>query len=119
MSVENLVCHPLPAEDMYGKRMTVKIAPQSIFMNENNLLWSKKRSAALDKHLKSSSQVDFEESKVVCKVHKEVEQLRACIPKHERIGQLGINSIHDYTDDDSVLFWSHHQIELGRYGPFR
>jgi hypothetical protein len=81
-------------------------------------LWSKKRSDAYDKRQKDSHD-DFNEHNISCPVHEEVRSLRSRIPERERIGQLAINSIEDYVDDDTVSFWSNDKIELGRYGPFR
>jgi hypothetical protein len=120
LSVEQLLRHPLPAVDHNGKRMTVTITPKSLHLNENNHLWSKKRSSAYDKHSKKTPHHDFDENNVFCDVHQEVQRLRSNIPERERIGYLGVNSIEDYVDDDSISFWNENlMIELGRYGPFR
>ena len=85
---------------------------------ESNLM-SKKRSAALDKHNQNNPNDEFNEAKVSCPVHEEVQSLRSRLPTNARIGLLGINSIGDYVDDDNLTFWSNDKIELGRYGPFR
>lgn len=99
--------------------MTVTISPNSVHLNENNVLWSKQRSAAYDAHIKQNPQQHFDENGVACSIHDEVKELRSSVPHTERIGQLGINSLFDYVDDDTTSFWSRHLIELGRYGPFR
>ncbi|KAL3803491.1 hypothetical protein HJC23_014039 [Cyclotella cryptica] len=114
-----LLCHQLTAITQEGKRMTVTISPDSVHLNENNVLWSKQRSAAYDTHIRQDPHVDFDENSVACSVHDEVKTLRSYVPYAERIGQLGINSLSDYVDDDTTSFWSRHLVELGRYGPFR
>ncbi|KAL7521142.1 hypothetical protein ACHAWX_005840 [Stephanocyclus meneghinianus] len=111
--------HQLSAVTQQGKRMTVTISPNSVHLNENNVLWSKQRSAAYDAHIKQNPKQHFDENGVACSIHDEVQELRSSVPHTERIGQLGINSLFDYVDDDTTSFWSRHLIELGRYGPFR
>jgi hypothetical protein len=119
VEIEDLVRNPLPAIDHTGKRMTVTITPKSVHLNENNHLWTTKRFLAYDKNIKKNPDQDFNLD-VDCNIHDEVRALRASIPDHERIGNLGINSILDYIDEESnTPFWSHNHIELGRYGPFR
>lgn len=94
--------------------MSVTVAPNSLLPNENNPLWSKARSKAYDKHRKKYPDSLFDENSVKCSVHSEVQSLKSQIPKDKRIGLLGINSISDYVNDDSVSFWSSNLFELGR-----
>ena len=119
MQLDSLIHQSLSAMDQFNNRMTVQVSPNSLFPNENNHLITKKRSAAYDKQLKKNALCDFNEDKATCSVHNEVQKLRSNIPEKERVGQLGINTIEDYQDDNNVQFWSNNMIELGRYGPFR
>ena len=119
VAVDNLLHSTLPAVFNDGKRASVTVSPQSLFLNDNHHLWSKKRIKAYEKHMKKKPNIAFDENTVNCKIHQEVQNLRSFIPENERIGELGIHSIADYIDDDSEPFWSYEQIQLGRYGPFR
>jgi hypothetical protein len=82
---------PLMAETIGGRRMSVKTTGKNLHYNDNNIYWSKKRH---DKFFLSNK--SFDESKVNCRIHREVKELRDRIPDGQWIGFLGILSESDY-----------------------
>ena len=82
---------PLTAQTLGGRMMSVKVTGENLHCNDNNIYWTKKR---FKKYFLSDK--SYDESKIGCKIHREVKQLRDKIPDGQGIGFLGIHSESDY-----------------------
>lgn len=78
--------------------MSVKLTGNNLHYNDNSIFWSKKRWKKFDKfQLEAKASLEsFDESKVNCHIHQEVEMLRNRVPDGQRIGFLDIHGESDY-----------------------
>jgi hypothetical protein len=94
---------PLLAQTLGGRRMSVNLTGNNLHHNNNSIFWSKRRWQKFDVLLTQNengifrpSLETFDESKVNCNIHQEVEMLRDRVPVGQRIGFLDIHSESDY-----------------------
>jgi hypothetical protein len=89
---------PLQAQSLGGRRMSVKLTGNNLHYNDNSIFWSKKRWKKFDDfYLEANASLEsFDESKVNCHIHQEVEMLRNRVPDGQRIGFLDIHGESDY-----------------------
>jgi len=92
---------PLQAQSLGGRRMSVRLTGNNLHHNNNSIFWSKKRWKKFDEFFRlpereRPSLESFDESRVNCHIHEEVEMLRGRNPDGQRIGFLDIHGESDY-----------------------